>query len=180
MKNQVRVRILAVLAASAVLAQTAGAASPSLPERNPWLTDSVYPISHDDAAGTNSVSHAGQMVGRKLRAEDVKSGVVKFNWNPRTRAFEKAWVNREIGNTDVMVPVVSAASGMAYLANKVDGHYEYVGLDWSTGKIKARSQFPDDNRKWNTWGGITGLLESGDPLVGGIFATKQLAVGNGK
>lgn len=107
-------------------------------------------------------------------------GVVKFNWNPRRRAFEKAWVNREIDNTDVMVPVVSAASGMAYLANKVDGHYEYVGLDWSTGKIKARWQFPDDSRKWNAWGGITGLLENGDLLVGGIFATKRLAVGNGK
>lgn len=107
-------------------------------------------------------------------------GMVKFNWNTRTKSFEKAWVNKEIDNTDVMVPVISAKSNMIYLANKENGNYEYVGLDWDTGAIKARWPFPDDSRKWNAWGGITALLEDGDLLIGGIFATKRVNVGDGK
>lgn len=43
-----------------------------------------------------------------------------------------------------MVPVVSAASRMIYLPSKKDGIYEYVGLDWDSGDIKARQSFPDD------------------------------------
>ena len=107
-------------------------------------------------------------------------GVAKFNWNTRTKSFEKAWVNKEIDNTDVMVPVISAKSNMIYLANKENGNYEYVGLDWDTGAIKARWPFPDDSRKWNAWGGITALLEDGDLLIGGIFTTKRVNVGDGK
>ena len=104
-------------------------------------------------------------------------GVQKFIWNTQTKAFEKAWVNNDIDNTDVMVPVVSAESGMIYLANKQDRNYEYVGLDWDTGAIKARWPFPDDSRKWNAYGGITALLEDGDLLIGGAFAIKRLGIG---
>jgi len=107
-------------------------------------------------------------------------GVQKFTWNTKIRTFEKAWTNMEVDNTDVMVPVVSAASGMIYLANKRDGIYEYVGLDWTTGEIKARWPFPDDSRKWNAYGGITALLEDGDLLIGGVFAIKRLQVGQGR
>jgi hypothetical protein len=38
-------------------------------------------------------------------------GVEKFEWNPKTRQLEKAWINREVDNSDIMVPVVSAATG---------------------------------------------------------------------
>ncbi|MCA0244818.1 MAG: hypothetical protein LCI02_28775 [Proteobacteria bacterium] len=106
------------------------------------------------------------------------TGVQKFEWNPRTRSFEKAWVNREIDNTDVMVPVISIRSGLIYLANKQDGNYQYVGLDWNTGAIKARWSFPDDGRQWNAWGGITALLEDGDLMIGGLFAIKRVNVGD--
>jgi len=105
-------------------------------------------------------------------------GAVKFDWDTRTKSFRKAWVNKEVDNTDVMVPVISRQSGMIYLANKEKGNYEYVGLDWKTGAIKARWPFPDDSRKWNAWGGITALLENGDLMIGGIFATKRVHVGN--
>jgi len=100
-------------------------------------------------------------------------GVQKFTWNPQTNAFEKAWLNHEVDNTDVMVPVISAKNGMVYLANQPNGGYEYVGLDWSTGAVKARWPFPDDSRQWNAYGGITGLLEDGDLLIGGAFAIKR-------
>ena len=52
-------------------------------------------------------------------------GVQKFTWNTKTRSFEKNWINNEIDNTDVMVPVISAASRMIYLAHKQNGVYEY-------------------------------------------------------
>jgi hypothetical protein len=106
-------------------------------------------------------------------------GIQKFTWNTQTKSFEKNWINHEIDNTDVMVPVISAASRMIYLANKQNGIYEYVGVDWDSGSIKARWLFPDDSRQWNAYGGITALLEDGDLFIGGAFAIKQVNVGDG-
>lgn len=106
-------------------------------------------------------------------------GVQKVTWNTKLKLFEKNWINREVDNTDVMVPVVSATSRMIYLPSKKDGIYEYVGLDWDSGAIKARWSFPDDSRKWNAYGGITALLEDGDLMVGGVFAIKRLNIGDG-
>jgi hypothetical protein len=110
---------------------------------------------------------------------DAPFGVQKVTWNTKTRSFEKNWINWEIDNTDVMVPVVSAASRMIYLASKQNGVYEYVGVDWDSGEIKARWPFPDDSRKWNAYGGITALLEDGDLLIGGVFAIKRVNTGGG-
>ena len=108
-------------------------------------------------------------------------GAQKFTWNPRTRSFEKNWlIANDIDNTDVMVPVISAASRMIYLASKQNGLYEYVGVDWDKGAIKARWPFPDDSRRWNAYGGITALLEDGDLLIGGVFTIKRVNVGEGK
>jgi hypothetical protein len=104
-------------------------------------------------------------------------GAQKFTWNTKTRSFEKNWINSDIDNTDVMAPVVSAASRMIYLASKKDGIYEYVGVDWDTGETKARWHFPDESRAWNAYGGITALLEDGDLLIGGVFAIKRANIG---
>ena len=79
-----------------------------------------------------------------------------------------------VDNTDIMVPVVSAATNMMYCATKVDGNYAYVGLDWTTGETKQTWLFPDDSRKWNALGGITTVLDDGDLLIGGAFAIKRL------
>ena len=51
---------------------------------------------------------------------------------------------------------------------------EYVGLDWNSGEIRERWQFPDDSRVWNAFGGITTILEDGDLMIGGAFAVKRL------
>jgi len=101
-------------------------------------------------------------------------GVQKFTWNTATKRFEKAWTNMTVDNTDIMVPVVSAATNLIYCATKVDGNYAYVGLDWTTGETKQTWLFPDDSRKWNALGGITTVLEDGDLLIGGAFAIKRL------
>jgi hypothetical protein len=101
-------------------------------------------------------------------------GVEKFQWNPDTDKFEKAWTNREVDNSDIMVPVVSAATGLLYCAHKENGNYQYVGLDWRTGEMKERWIFPDDSRVWNAFGGITTILENGDLLIGGAFGIKRI------
>lgn len=101
-------------------------------------------------------------------------GVQKFDWNPATRRLEEGWLNPEIDNSDIMVPVVSAATGLLYCANKRDGTYEYTGVDWTTGEIRARWVFPDDSAKWNAFGGITTILEDGDLLIGGAFGLKRI------
>ena len=101
-------------------------------------------------------------------------GVQKFTWDPKEKKFEKAWVNMEVDNTDIMVPVVSAATNLIYCATKISGNYAYVGLDWTTGETKQTWLFPDDSRKWNALGGITTILEDGDLLIGGAFAIKRM------
>jgi hypothetical protein len=101
-------------------------------------------------------------------------GVQKFIWDTTSKTFKKAWINMEVDNTDIMVPVVSAATGLIYCATKINGNYAYVGLDWSTGATRQTWLFPDDSRKWNALGGITTILEDGDLLIGGAFAIKRL------
>ena len=106
-------------------------------------------------------------------------GIQKFVWNPEKIAFEKAWTNEEIDNTDWMVPSISAVTGEMYVAHKEHGDYQYVGLDWKTGAIKDRWEFPDDSRAWNGFGGITAILENADLMIGGVFALKRVHVGAG-
>ncbi|NVB85364.1 MAG: hypothetical protein HOV81_43775 [Kofleriaceae bacterium] len=107
------------------------------------------------------------------------TGAQKLVWNAQAKAFEKAWLSNEVDNTDLMVPLISAKSGLVYAATKQRGNYEYIGIDWDTGETKARWQFPDDSRVWNCYGGITTLLENGDLLLGGLFAIKRVRIGNG-
>jgi len=68
---------------------------------------------------------------------------------------------------------------MIYAAHKVSGDYQFVGLDFHTGEVKARWIFPDDSRVWNTVYGVLAILEDGDLLLGGAFAIKRVNVGDG-
>jgi len=106
------------------------------------------------------------------------TGVEKLEWDSATRSFHKVWSNREIDNTDVVVPVVSAATEMVYFASKDHGRHEYVALDWNTGELKARWPFPDASRIWNAFGGGNAVLPDGDLLLGGLFALKRVRIGD--
>ncbi len=108
------------------------------------------------------------------------TGVQKLTWDTTTKSFEKTWLNTDIDNTDVVVPVVSAASRLAYFASKHDGRYEYVALDWETGEDRARWLFPDDSRQWNAYASGNIILDDGDLLLGGFFALKRVNVGDSK
>jgi hypothetical protein len=101
-------------------------------------------------------------------------GVQKFIWNPQARRFDKAWVNAEVDNSDIMVPVVSGATGLLYCAHKENGRYQYVGLDWESGELRERWIFPDQSLLWNAFGGITTIMADGDLLIGGAFGVKRI------
>ena len=53
-----------------------------MPERNPRLAESVYPISHFNPGATDSVLFAGPVHGRKLTPNDVKSVPTVITSNP--------------------------------------------------------------------------------------------------
>jgi hypothetical protein len=133
------------------------------------LLNSTFP----DPAG---MGHVNAFVSGVTRTAPL--GIVKFVWKAEERRFEHAWTNPAIDNTDWMVPNISAATNTIYVAHKEDGIYQYLGLDWDTGEVKDRWVFPDDSRVWNAFGGITGILENGDLMIGGFFAAKRLRVGN--
>ena len=107
-------------------------------------------------------------------------GMQKFNWNPKTHSFENAWVNKKIVSADIIVPIVSAKSGMIYTTTMEKGEYQYLGLDWETGMVKGLWPVPDDSRVWNSAASIVILLDDGDFLIGGYFALKRVNVGDGK
>jgi hypothetical protein len=88
--------------------------------------------------------------------------------------FDKAWTNREVDNSNIMVPVVSAGTGLLYAAHKENGDYQYAGLDSMTGALRERWIFPNDSRLWNAFGGITTVLEDGDLLIGGAVRIKRV------
>jgi hypothetical protein len=106
-------------------------------------------------------------------------GIQKFVWVPEKTAFEKAWTNEEIDNTDWTVPSISAETGEMYVAHKEQGNYQVVGLDWKTGAIRDRWELPDDSRAWNGFGGIATILDNADLMIGGVFALKRVHVGGG-
>ncbi len=105
-------------------------------------------------------------------------GMQKFEWLPEENRFTKGWFLPEIDNTDWMPPTLSPQNGLVYIADKREGTYEYRAVDWQSGELVARWEFPDDSVLWNNWGGITTLLEDGDLLLGGFFAVKRYDIGH--
>jgi len=104
-------------------------------------------------------------------------GIQKLVWSPEKLAFEPAWTNPDIDNTDWLVPSISAATGEMYVGHKEHGDYQVVGLDWATGAVKDRWELPDDSRAWNGYGGVATILDNADLMIGGVFALKRVHVG---
>jgi hypothetical protein len=60
-------------------------------------------------------------------------GVQKFAWNPGTRTFELAWVNKQVSSPSC-VPVVSYPSDRVYLLGARDDQWTLEALEWSDGR----------------------------------------------
>src|ERR1700754_2418792 len=68
------------------MTRDASVSTPSMPARNLWLTDSVYPTSHFNAGATDSVLPAGPSVGRRLVLDrDVKAVTNVMVSNPAVK-----------------------------------------------------------------------------------------------
>jgi len=160
--DQIRIRI----------SPTTVEASPVVYGNGVLVLNSTYP---------ESAPYPLQIIGNAFLAgttREAPRGIEKFEWDPEKNRFRSAWFVAAIDNTDWMPPAVSPQTGLAYVAHKTDGTYEYQAIDWQTGEQVARWTFPDDSVLWNTWGGITTLLEDGDLLLGGFFAVKRFDVGH--
>lgn len=53
-----------------------------MPPKNPWLTDSEYPITHFDSAASDSTSAVGPTVAEQLAESDVRSVPTTYSSNP--------------------------------------------------------------------------------------------------
>jgi len=147
-------------------------ASPAVYGTGVVVLNSTYP---------ESAPYPLHIIGNAFLAGTTREpprGAQKFDWEAEGNRFVESWFLPEIDNTDWMPPAISPHNGLAYFANKVDKTYEYLAIDWKTGKQVARWRFPDDSVLWNTWGGITTLLDDGDLLLGGFFAVKRFDVGH--
>lgn len=136
------------------------------------VVNTTYP----EPAWINLDALGNAMLAGTTRAAPM--GVEKFTWNKTENRFEQAWLRTDIDGSDWMPPSISPASGLVYLANRVEGRYEYVAADWETGDIAARWSFPDSSIRWGNWGGVTTFLEDGDLLVGGFFAFTRYNIGH--
>lgn len=147
-------------------------ASPVVYENGVLILNSTYPEASplpSDLLGNGFTSGI---------TREPPKGALKYDWNVLENRFEESWLLPDVDNTDWMVPAISAQSGLVFLANKQNATYEYIAVDWKTGEQKSRWEFPDDSSRWNTWGGITTLLEDGDLLTGGFFAVKRFNIGH--
>ena len=64
------------------------ATTPNMPVPNPYLADSVYPISYFNPAATDSVTIAGPVNGRKLKPESL----TVFTSNPTPKKIGPATI----------------------------------------------------------------------------------------
>ncbi len=64
-------------------------------------------------------------------------GVQKFQWNPDARAFENAWVNKEVSSPS-SVPMVGVGSNTVYLIGARDNQWTLEAFNWSTGQSEFR------------------------------------------
>ncbi len=160
--DQIRIRV----------SPTTVEASPAVYGYGVAVMNSTYP---DSAPAPMNIIGNAFLAGT---TREAPRGLQKFEWNPDEDRFTESWFLEEIDNTDWMPPAISPGNGLAYVATKVDGRYEYRAIDWETGREVARWPFPDDSVLWNNWGGITTLLEDGDLLLGGFFAVKRYDVGH--
>ncbi|MFL2936216.1 MAG: hypothetical protein ACJZ7Z_05735 [Myxococcota bacterium] len=149
-------------------------ASPTVWGYGVIVLDSTYP----DTPSVPGVLHILPNAFLSGVTREPPRGMQKFDWDPEGDRFVESWYLAYPDNTDWMPPAVSPHTGLAYLAHKEGGRYEYQAVDWDSGNLVARWRFPDDGVIWNTWGGITTLLQDGDLLLGGFFAVKRFNVGH--
>ena len=62
-------------------------------------------------------------------------GIQKFEWDPKTRTLNEAWVNVNVSSPN-SVPVIAAQNNILYTAGARDGEWTMEAVDWTTGEEK--------------------------------------------
>ena len=70
-------------------------------------------------------------------------GVQKFTWNPKSRRFRQAWVNRTVSSPSC-VPIVSRTSDLAFLIGARNSKWTLEAVEWQTGKSAYHSIIGDE------------------------------------
>lgn len=98
-------------------------------------------------------------------------GVQKFEWNPRRRRLEEAWVNEKVSSPNG-VPWVSLGSGLVYFVGARNEEWTLEALDWLTGEKKFH--YILGGQRYNS--GFSGptIDEKGRAFVGTMFGRMRI------
>ena len=109
------------------------------------------------------------MLGHK--PEYTPHGLHKFAWNPDTRTFEEAWVNKEISSPN-SVPFVAQASDLVYTCGARDGKWTIEAADWTTGE--SRFHYVVGGSRFNTLGAGVTIDDDGRLLFGSMYGKTRI------
>jgi len=98
-------------------------------------------------------------------------GVQKYEWDPKTRELNEAWVNVNVSSPN-SVPVISGASNMLYTGGARDGEWTMEAIDWTTGKESFHWKLGDN--RYNTLFAPVVIDPAGDLVYGGPWGRVKL------
>jgi len=98
-------------------------------------------------------------------------GVQKFEWNPKLRRLENAWVRRDVSSPNC-VPIVSLGSNLVYFVGARQGRWTLEALDWATGD--ERFHYVVGDQRYNSLFSGTLLDENGRIFYGTTWGRVRL------
>lgn len=152
-----------------VLPITAG-----LPPDTPWVqSEQSVVVSGQGAFVVNNVGEHGHPdkiidVFTQGPVTPAPSGVERAQWDSRTRTLRSVWSRGDVVSIS-MVPIVSSASGVAYVNgfSPREG-WNVTGLDWDTGKTVFQTDFGLGNEGNGAYA-ILQFLPDGDLLFNSVW-----------
>ena len=102
-------------------------------------------------------------------------GVQKFEWNPKLRRLEKAWVNETISSPNG-VPWVSTGSGQIYFIGARNNEWTLEAVNWLTGE--PTFHYILGGQKYNNMFSGPTIDEEGRVFVGSYFGRMRIDMKN--
>ncbi len=98
-------------------------------------------------------------------------GLHKYEWDPRRRSFDEAWVCTTVSSPN-SVPFVSQACDLVYTCGARDRQWTIEAVDWSTGE--PRFHYVTGGSQFNTLGAGVTIDDDGRLLFGTIFGKTRI------
>ncbi|MEP3890628.1 MAG: hypothetical protein ABJN69_09170 [Hellea sp.] len=102
-------------------------------------------------------------------------GVQKFEWNPKLKRLEKAWVNETISSPNG-VPWVSTGSGQLYFMGARNNEWTLEAVDWLTGE--PTFHYILGGQKYNNMFSGPTIDEKGRVFVGAYYGRMRIQPNN--